>query len=279
MRLLTLMDDRPSANQALVHEHGLSMLLETETTRILFDCGASGIFCQNARHLGADLKNLDGVVLSHSHYDHAGGYKELLEAGLGSRVLYTGPGFFQKKYARDGIKYTDLSCGFTGEWLRNLGITHRICEDMVEIAPGIWLMGGFDRTHAMETIPGRFVREADSGNLSAQIEADRFEDEICLAAETAKGLVVITGCSHPGILNMMDTIHKRLNQPIYGVFGGIHLAKAEETRIRETVAVLKNMGLKILGFGHCSGELIEQIVAEDETVWGCHLAAGDLIIL
>lgn len=87
VRITALMDNVRSEHKALIAEHGLSLLLEWPDRRILFDCGASASVLANAHRLGRSLRQLDAVVLSHSHYDHAAGYRDLLEAGLGSRLL------------------------------------------------------------------------------------------------------------------------------------------------------------------------------------------------
>lgn len=109
------------------------------------------------------------------------------------------------------------------------------------------------------------------------MQADLFEDEICMALETAKGLVMLVGCSHPGILNMVQKVHNALQMPVYAVFGGTHLVEADEARIRNTAQELKAMGVKILGFSHCSGELAEEVIRQDEEVSCCHMAAGDTV--
>ena len=117
VRVTALMDNDASENKALVNEHGLSYLLEGPDFRILFDCGAGPHPWANAHRLGLCVGGLDAVVLSHSHYDHAAGFRDLLEQGLGGKILYTGPHFFEAKFAFDGLRYTDLSAGFGPEFL------------------------------------------------------------------------------------------------------------------------------------------------------------------
>lgn len=271
IRITTLMDNKPSENKSLINEHGLSYLLDDGKHRILFDCGAGNATWQNAHRLGADVVHTDAVVLSHSHYDHASGYKELAEMG-GGKVLYTGAHFFEPKFASNGVKYTDLSAGFTEEFLKEHQVERRVCEDVLEIFPGVWLMGNFPRVYSFETIADRFVKQTADGFVK-----DTFEDEICMAVRTSKGLVVLVGCSHPGILNMMTKIYETLKQPLYAVFGGTHLVEADESRIEETIERLKGMGLKILGLGHCSGDTAEQRICMHQEVMSCHMAAGDNI--
>lgn len=271
--ITTLMDNLSSENKALKAEHGLSLWVEAGGTRFLFDCGAGKATPQNARKLGIALQSAAFTVCSHSHYDHAAGYRDVIEHGGGGKLLYTGPAFFEKKYAYDGTKYTNLSAGFEESFLSGHRIVHEVCDGVLSVAPGCWLVGGFARTHSFESIHPRFVR----GQLP-NVQADDFSDEICVALETSHGLVVLLGCSHPGILNMMETVHTALNLPIYAVFGGTHLAEADLPRIQSTIAALKQMGLSILGFSHCSGELAEDVVRQDEQLHCCHMAVGDQLV-
>lgn len=268
-----LMDNQPSENKALINEHGLSYLVEGEGFRFLFDCGAGSHPWDNAHRLGRSIQNLDAVILSHSHYDHAAGYRDLLERNCGSRLLYTGPHFFEPKFAWDGRKYTDLSAGFDASFLEVHTVEHRTVENITELAPGVYLVGGFPRVHDFETIPDRFLRQSEDGFIP-----DDFSDEILLAIDTPQGLAILVGCSHPGILNMVEHVCAVLDRPVFGVFGGTHLAEANDERIRTTVTALQDKGLQILGLSHCSGQAAE-CIAEACGLRGCHLAVGDCIFL
>lgn len=272
IKLTCLMDNMPSENKALRAEHGLSIYIETPEASFIFDCGSGENTLYNAHRLGIDLARTSFTVCSHSHYDHAAGFRDLAEHGLGGTTLYTGAGFWEHKYADNTPKYTDLSCGFDAEFLNEQGIRHEICTDIKEILPGVWTVTDFTRRNAFETIPKRFVK----GELNA-LTPDLFDDELCLAIDTADGVVIVVGCSHPGILNIAQSVHERLNKPICALLGGTHLVEADEPRIYKTIAELKAMGLRILGLSHCSGTLAEQLVNQDKTVQCCHLAVGDSI--
>lgn len=274
VRITALMDNKPSENKALCNEHGLSYLVEGNGIRFLFDCGAGPHPWENAHRLGLDVGNLDAVVLSHSHYDHAAGYRDLLEMGGGSPLLYTGKRFFEPKFAYDGTKYTDLSAGFDRAFLEAHHVSHREVADVTELAKGVYLLSGFPRKNEFETIPERFVRLTDQGFVP-----DDFEDEICIALDVGGKLVILVGCSHPGILNMVEHVHKVLSLPVYGVFGGTHLVEADEARVSRTVRRLREMGVEILGLSHCSGEAAECAICRDRTVKSCHMGSGDCIFL
>lgn len=271
LRIITLMENQPSENKALKNEHGLSLYIEAQGTRLLFDCGPGDGFLYNARKLGVDLRGLDGVALSHNHYDHAAGYRDLIEGGSPCRVLYTGEGFFERKYASaDGLKFCDLSSGLEESFLAERGIKRQVCGDSLQVGEGLWLEGNFKRAHAMETIPERFFKRTKRG-----MERDGFSDEICAAAETERGLILIAGCSHPGILNMVKTVMERHKKPVWAVLGGTHLVEADKERIHATMDELEAMGTRLLAICHCSGDKALETAKSHPGLTLCKLSVGD----
>lgn len=270
---MTVMDNLAGEQKAMKAEHGLSFYVETEEVRILFDFGAGGHALDNARKLGIRLDQIDFAVGSHGHYDHAAGYRDFAEAGL-TCPLVTGNGFFREKYAQNGLKATYLGVGFDCDFLNSHGIEHTVCHDLLPLGRKCWVLGGIQRTHTFETIPERFVIRDKTGWCQ-----DHFEDEICLVLEDKGRLTVIVGCSHPGILNILDTVRKRFTQPIAAVVGGTHLVEADRRRIEQTTRAMKEMGIGLLGFNHCSGELLRQVMAEKPELNTVYLGAGDCLFL
>ena len=191
-----------------------------------------------------------------------------------ARPCCTGPHFFEPKFAQNGQKYTDLSAGFGPDLLAGRGVGHRTVTDIAEIFPGVWVIAGFPRVHSFETIPARFVRRTPAGFVP-----DDFADEVCLAIDAGGKLAVLVGCSHPGILNMVQRVYTALGRPVWAVFGGTHLVEADEARVRQTVRRLKEMGLGLLGMSHCSGEAAECAIHRDAALQSCHLAVGDSVFL
>ena len=108
---------------------------------------------------------------------------------------------------------------------------------------------------------------------------DYFQDEVCLVLEDKGELVVIVGCSHPGILNILDTVKQRFCQPIRAVVGGTHLVEADRERIHMTLRTMKDLGIGLLGFNHCSGELLRSMMAEHPELNTVYLGAGDCLFL
>ena len=261
LKITALMDDMPGNNPELGAEHGLSFFAQYGEHRILFDCGQSGAALENAKILGLPVGKAEAVVISHSHYDHGGGYRAFAEAGCRA-PLYTGKNFFQPKFARAGESLRDLSPGFDLGYLWEKGITHRAVSDLTELFPGVYLIGNFPRKHSFEKIPERFLRKTPEGLIP-----DDFSDEICMAFQISGGLAVLVGCSHPGILNMVTHVKEILNQPVLALFGGSHLVEADEERIHTTLRALEDMGVTRLGLSHCSGEAtLQGRIALGETV-------------
>ncbi len=274
IRITTLIDNKLSANEKLGSEHGLSYLVEKDGFRLLFDSGATSLVRKNAAELGISLKDLDAVAISHGHYDHAGGYRSLIENGEGAPLLYTGEKFFEKKLAAlDDGGTRDLSTGFSEEYLKEHGIEHRVVSDRQEIFPGIWLLTGFPRIHDFETIPARFVKETAKG-----IIPDTFPDEICCVLDTKEGSVVLVGCSHPGILNIVTHVKNIFTRPVAAVYGGTHLMAATRARTELTIQRLKEMGVGVMGLGHCSGELVEEILKTRTDIRSRHMGPGDMAV-
>lgn len=245
--LTVLIENTAPKNFELVAEHGLSFLVETRREKFLFDCGQTGAAFENARALNVDLREIEFVVLSHSHYDHAGGFTKLLEHAL-IETIYTGENFWDEKFSRDelgNVKYR--GCGFDENFLTAHGIKQNICRDVIEIDSDAWLVGNFKRRYDFETIPKKFVR-------GSKKIPDDFSDEIALILRGRSGLTIVTACAHSGILNIVADVRERFNLPISSVIGGLHLTGASPQRISRTLDELKILGVEKILPCHCSGE-------------------------
>ena len=268
--LTVLVENTPSEHKALGVEHGLSLFVETPQIAFIFDCGATGLAWRNAAFLNIQrkLRRAKCVVISHAHYDHAGGFPSLLQHAK-PESLYTGPGFWEEKFAwsSDGDKYTYLGAGFDKSDLDEWGIRHEVVEGVFKLDDFVWLVGNFQRRYDFETIPARFVRGAGK-------TPDDFGDEICLAIKEGDGVAVVTGCAHPGILNIVTSVHERLNLPVTSVVGGTHLKEADDARIERTLTALRDMGMRRMGLCHCSGGAVRERLKECGAA-GCLLSTGD----
>lgn len=274
IRILTLLENQAGARKGLISEHGLSFAVDVDGIRILFDCGGSESTVRNGRLLNVTPVSADVLAFSHSHYDHAAGFPFLAEAGLRAKTVI-GPHFFEEKYAAGGNgRYSYLGCGFSERELREHSASVTVNEKTVRLTARAALETSFPRICRWETIPERFVKRTKS-----DLEPDDFEDEQCLVLELKDGLAVVTGCSHPGILNMVTEIRRRYQKPVTAVIGGIHLSGADSGRIERTVRELKAVGTKLMWCNHCSGSKVREIIERDPEITFEHLAAGDCVFL
>lgn len=268
LKITTLIENQPDNQGQLSCEHGLSLFIEFDGKRILFDTGQTGAFADNAEKLGIDLSDLDAVVLSHGHYDHSGGVPRLLPLLSRGTPIYTGDGFFSLKYKRLDFAFSGGGASapesaalpgsplfryngnpFPAELISAYPVRlTRITDSSFRLAPRIFLFRDFLRNCPFELPNPRFYLGDSSGFWQ-----DLFEDEIALGLLTGKGLVLVSGCAHPGIINMLRTVSKRTEVPLYAVLGGTHLVEAGEERLTKTLEAFRELGLVKIAVSHCTG--------------------------
>lgn len=247
-RITTLIENMQGEHLALHAEHGISFYIEHDGVKLLFDVGQSGAFLDNAAKMGINPSAADFVAISHGHYDHSGGFKPLVAAGYRGALL-TGKGFFNRKYAFDGVSLEYLGNDFDKRFLNENGIPHRIIEGAMEkISAGLFILSAFPRIHGAEIPNKRFLIE--KGGVLA---TDDFSDEICLAVGTSHGFVLVLGCSHPGMMNILDAAKAVLPGPVFAVLGGTHLIEASPARLEAAIEYLKGSTIELLGVSHCTG--------------------------
>lgn len=256
MRVTSLVDNEAlEGRDDLVAEFGLSLHVRTDTSSILFDTGTSGVFADNAAALGVDLGAVDLAVLSHQHYDHGGGLERFFAVNPTAPV-----------HLRD--------CPVEDRWFRAFAVVKRpigidrgvidrspdrfrfVAGD-TEIAPGVWLLTEIGAAHPRPK-GNRRLWVGRGGRL----ERDPFDHELVMVVREADGLAVFSGCSHSGILNMVDAAAARFpGEPVKAVFGGFHLmglpvADTMAGSPDEVEAIGRAMTERVRGSvftGHCTG--------------------------
>lgn len=250
VKITTLIENSPGEHHALKAEHGISFFVEKDDHKILFDTGQSGIFIENAEQLRINLGSIEYVVLSHGHYDHSGGLKSLTRIATDFKLIM-GQGFFDEKYGYKNNSYEYLGNNFDERFLNEQKIAHQfVDQQLTEPVPGVYVVTGFSRIHEDEVINPRF-----KVLRSGLCQPDPFDDEVLLAIDTPEGLVVLLGCSHPGMKNMLDFTINLIKRPVYAVLGGTHLVESNENSLGLSMDYLQNDSLKVIGLSHCTGKI------------------------
>ena len=274
MKIVVLIEDKEVGKKGLETEHGLSVYMEVDDKKILFDTGQSGKFIDNAKALDVDLKSLDYVLISHGHYDHSGGLKRLI-GEIGTDIeLFVGKDFFDNKYSlRESGDYKYVGNPFDRSYLREKGIkTEYVDSDMLNITENLMVFTNFNRKEEFENNNQKmFLKEGGVYKL------DEFPDEISIGIKTDKGLIVVVGCSHPGIVNILDTIMDRTGMKIHQVIGGTHLVEEDDDKINKVIDYLKEKDIKFVSACHCTGKQGETMLGQQLEDGFMEMKTGDIL--
>ena len=232
-----------------VAEHGFSVLLETEAGSYLLDTGEGRGVVNNALLFGLDLKAIKGIILSHHHYDHTGGLLPLLD-WIGPREIFAHPDLFKESFSIRGEEPRSISMPYTREALEAKGATFNLNAAFRQIAPGIWLTGEVPRRTDYETGDANQVVQSNGKYVQ-----DKLKDDQSMVIETQKGLFVVLGCCHSGIINTLSHIVEKMGpgRRLHTVIGGTHLGPAGDEQKEKSIAALKAFDIERLGVSHCTG--------------------------
>jgi 7,8-dihydropterin-6-yl-methyl-4-(beta-D-ribofuranosyl)aminobenzene 5'-phosphate synthase len=248
VRLTILVDNL--AKSGLVVEHGFSAWVETGAQRILFDTGQGTALAHNARDLDVDLGSAGYLVLSHGHYDHTGGLVGVVQRAPDVKI-HAHPGVLKARYAirEAGVKPIGLAdaARLTLECERCGRVNWTTAA--TEISPGVSLSGPIPRATEYESTGGPFFLDVEG------MRPDPIEDEIALWIVTPKGLVVIMGCGHAGVINTLRHAMATSGvSRVHAVVGGFHLLEASPQRIERTLQALNEISPDLIVPVHCTGE-------------------------
>lgn len=245
---LTILAENRVSDPRLLAEQGLSVFIETENGNLLFDVGQTDAFIKNAKELEIDLKSIQAIVISHGHFDHAGGLPHYLREIKHTEVICH-PAACNKKYKVYTGGRLEIGVPWKKSKLAAMGANFTTKSHPYEVIPDVWISGEIPRNTKYEKIDEKYQQRV----LESYIH-DEMHDDMTLIINTKKGLIVLLGCGHAGPVNSLKHAMRVLDQKkVYAVIGGMHLQHVSEDRIKQIINNLKKINPQYLIPLHCTG--------------------------
>jgi len=256
-------------------EWGSSILVEVGNDRVLVDTGAGSVALKNADIMGVDLGSIDRILLSHAHADHTGGLRPVLKR-TGRIEVIAHPAVWENKFKTDleGLNPYYNGIPYAKSELEKLA-HFNIQKKPVKIGDFIMTTGEVPMVTSFEVPEPNFWVKTENG-----LRHDTFPDDQSLVIKHPKGLVVVLGCAHRGMINTL--LHAREitgENRIYAVVGGTHLYPKNKEQVNQSVEALKEMKVERVGVSHCTGFPASRRLAD---TFGSHFflnTAGTVTIL
>jgi len=233
------------ADDDSIGEWGFSALVVVDGHRILFDTGARpDTVLINARALKVDLSNVPDVILTHNHADHTGGLMTL-KRSVGANALTTahaGQGIFLN---RGNDRIEKLRSDFQAA-----GGKFVIHDAPAELFPGVWFTGPVPRKYPERNWSGTGTIQMPDGSK----QEDNIPEDMSLVIDTDRGLVVISGCGHAGVINTLEYARAKVRAaPVHAAIGGFHLFALDDEKLQWTAGKLREFGVQNFLGAHCTG--------------------------
>lgn len=249
IELTVLCENSVAGPFGLIGEHGWAVGVTTSSMRLLFDTGQGFGIIGNSEILDFDLSRIDTIVLSHGHYDHCSGLPLVLPL-TGKTDVHLHEQGFGRRCHRDKETVREIGIRDRKSSLESLGAHFIFNTNFTKIAEGIYLSGEIPRITSYEEPDPELLREDGSGNLFQ----DPLTDDQTLIIDSEQGLILLLGCAHAGLINILHHVQQKLpNRPIHTIIGGTHLGFASDEQFTATMDALHTFDIKCLAASHCTG--------------------------
>ena len=252
LKLTILCENTAIPSLGILGEHGFAVLIENEENSFLFDTGQGHSIIHNAFCLEKDLRKVKRIFLSHGHYDHTGGLEKVLN--ITEKIdIYAHPDIFSERIAvlKRGGKKIEKNVGMpeSKEVYEALGARFVFNKTFTDVEPDMYLTGEVPRLTTFEKADKRLMIKKDG-----RLVPDPLNDDQSLVVTTPRGLVVVLGCAHSGMINTLNHIKEKLpGQKIWMVIGGTHIGFLTDEQVRETIVALDGFLIERIGVSHCTG--------------------------
>jgi 7,8-dihydropterin-6-yl-methyl-4-(beta-D-ribofuranosyl)aminobenzene 5'-phosphate synthase len=249
---ITILSENLVGNLVGSGEHGFSAFIETDEGNYPFDTGRGHTVVANSLVLNKDLRTIKRSFLSHGHYDHTGGPPEVLKL-KGKVDVHAHPHVFLDRIAvlKENGKETERFVGipYKKGYMESLGPNFVFNTDFIGVEKGIFLTGEVPRKTPFEKPDPRLFSKIDGKTVQ-----DTFSDDQSLILNSEKGLILILGCAHSGMINIINhVIDKTGKEKFHAILGGTHLDFLTAEQLEESIKSLKKMEIERIGVSHCTG--------------------------
>lgn len=231
-----------SALENYICQHGLSLYIEFRDKTYLLDSGCDASFIENGNRLGIDFNNIDYIIASHGHFDHCGGFRELLDHY--DLKIYALKDLFGDYYSNSNnvMHYIGVS-----KRLKEYSNRFIFIDDMIKLDDDVYLIPDKLDEGIISKKTGMFKR------VGNEYKYDTFSHELSLVYDVGDGLIIFNSCSHKGVRSVIEHVEDVLNKPVVMYVGGLHLkgGRYSDEEIKEVGLMLKEKGIELYT-GHCT---------------------------
>lgn len=276
---LTALIENQSQNKKLKSQHSLALLLRVLDKTYLIDTGKDDKFIQNAQQMGIDLTKIDGVILSHNHFDHVGGLDALMKLNPNLQI-YAKEELFQETYLKK--LFVKIPIGMKRKIQAQY--KHHFHFFKTELA-----LTQYVKLHSIQVTNETYFMYNPTLTVKKdeRYSADNFDHELFVTVESDHEVVIISSCSHNGIINIVENVQQKYpDKQIRSVIGGFHMMGfgfkklgCEPNFIKEVAHILDQVSVDKVYTCHCTGPAAYSIIHEEIGDRIGYFSTGDTIKL
>lgn len=253
-KITVICENRSLITRNILGEHGFAALIERNNERILLDTGQGMTLKPNAAALGINLSDIQKIVISHGHFDHTGGLTDIAPPHPDIQLI-AHPDIFNDRYSEsrtlDRKTYSYVGIRHHREYLEShFNSRFSFTKEFCEISEGIYFSGEIPRITSFEKADTRLKIKANGSYVN-----DPLKDDASLLIETGSGPVILTGCAHAGIVNVIKHFENKTgHKKFFAVIGGTHLGFLDSPdQLEKSMQAFESYGFELIAVSHCTG--------------------------